>query len=275
MYSGQNLHTHTTFCDGKNSVDEMAQAAIESGLTSLGFSSHAFTAHDTSYCMMIQNYEKYRRTIINAREKYKDNLNIFVGLEQDYFSVKPTIRTDYLIGSVHYVKKAGVFTPVDETREDIENAVEKLFGGDIFSFLREYYCLVSNIYDKTKCDIVGHIDLCEKFNKDGVLFDRTSREYVSLYTAAVEKLVSQGLIFEINTGAMSRGYTGQPYPYEDILRCIRKNGGRITLSSDTHSVDTVAYKLDEMVYFAKQCGFSEVYVLQGHKDNLNFCSKRM
>ena len=37
----QNLHTHTTYCDGKNTAEEMVQKAIELGFRSLGFSGHA------------------------------------------------------------------------------------------------------------------------------------------------------------------------------------------------------------------------------------------
>lgn len=37
----QNLHTHTTFCDGTNTAEEMIQAARELGMDSLGFSGHS------------------------------------------------------------------------------------------------------------------------------------------------------------------------------------------------------------------------------------------
>ena len=32
-----NYHVHSVFCDGKNTLKEMAQAAEEAGITSLGF----------------------------------------------------------------------------------------------------------------------------------------------------------------------------------------------------------------------------------------------
>ena len=36
----QNLHTHSLYCDGKDSFEEMIQTAIEKEFTILGFSSH-------------------------------------------------------------------------------------------------------------------------------------------------------------------------------------------------------------------------------------------
>ena len=36
-----NYHTHTTYCDGVNTAEEMIQSAIEKRFSILGFSSHS------------------------------------------------------------------------------------------------------------------------------------------------------------------------------------------------------------------------------------------
>ncbi len=257
----QNLHTHTSYCDGKNTAEEMVQSAIGKGLCSIGFSGHAFTPHDTSYCMSRDNTIRYAEELNRLKEKYKGTIKIYTGLEQDYFSVPPFIETDYLIGSVHYVVKDGEYIPVDETKEIIMLAAERLYGGDIYAFLEDYYKQEKDVYNKTKCDIVGHFDLCEKFNADGSLFDSAHPRYVKAWKTALETLVKQGIIFEINTGAMSRGYTKCPYPKADILKEISRLGGKICVSSDSHDADTVNYKLDEMSDLAAECGFGEIWVL--------------
>ena len=38
----QNLHTHTTFCDGKDTPEELVEAAIAKGFDSIGFSGHSY-----------------------------------------------------------------------------------------------------------------------------------------------------------------------------------------------------------------------------------------
>lgn len=45
-----NLHSHTTFCDGKNSAEEMVVSAIDHGFDVFGFSGHSYTPFDESYC---------------------------------------------------------------------------------------------------------------------------------------------------------------------------------------------------------------------------------
>ena len=67
-----------------------------------------------------------------------------------------------------------------------------------------------------------------------------------------------GAVFEINTGAMAKGYRTVPYPSESILKKIKKGGGKIIISSDTHSVDTVDYAFKDAMRLAEICGFERL-----------------
>ena len=67
LYRTSSVHTHTTWCDGKNTPAEMAAAALDCGLRTLGFSGHIYTPADTSYCMSPEGTEEYRRQAENAR----------------------------------------------------------------------------------------------------------------------------------------------------------------------------------------------------------------
>ena len=55
----QNLHTHSTFCDGKNTPREMIEAAIALGFNSLGFSGHAPPAQSTDWEISKSKVEAY------------------------------------------------------------------------------------------------------------------------------------------------------------------------------------------------------------------------
>ena len=102
-----NYHTHTQYCDAKNTAEEMVLVAIERGLSTLGFSGHSYLHFDDSYTMCLEEYESYANEINALKEKYKDKIRILCGIEQDYFSPVPTQKFDYVIGSVHYVEKNG------------------------------------------------------------------------------------------------------------------------------------------------------------------------
>ena len=121
-----NFHTHTNYCDGKDSPEELVKAALEKGFFALGFSSHSFTEMDKSFAMSASEAEKYRAEIADLKEKYKGEIELYCGIEQDYFSDEPTDAYDYVIGSVHYVLKNGEYVCVDNTAEIVKEAVNNI-----------------------------------------------------------------------------------------------------------------------------------------------------
>ncbi len=258
----QNLHTHTCFCDGKNTPAQMAGAAFALGCGSLGFSGHSYLAADPGWTMQPEDMAQYRQQVLALRQQYAGKMDIYLGLEQDYFSEKPDPgRWDYLIGSVHCLEKQGVFFSVDNTRALLEKAIGQLYGGDSLALAEEYYALVAGLPQKTGCQIIGHLDLLTKFNEEGSLFDTTAPRYRMAALEAVEQLARRDMIFEINSGAISRGYRTAPYPSSDLLRAVKQAGGRICLSSDSHSVDTILFGLRDSAALAQACGFQEAVVL--------------
>ena len=236
----------------------MVLAAITNGFDSLGFSSHSnIPAFPQLFGMKQESVEPYCREVLRLKEAYKDKINIFLGIEQDSFGDIGSIPREvcYVIGSVHHVERDGEFMPVDRSLEHMREGVKKLFDGDVMAYAEEYYNEVSKIYDKTKCDIVGHIDLITKFNEKEFIIDTNDKRYKNAAFSAAEKLARLGLIFEINTGAIGRGYRTAPYPSEEILHVIRECGGKITYSSDCHNASAIAIGFEDSVALAKKCGF--------------------
>ena len=82
----KNFHTHTTYCDGKNTAEEMILAAINQGFTALGFSGHSPTSIDPSYCMTTDETRRYIDELKALREKYADKIRIYIGLEADLYT---------------------------------------------------------------------------------------------------------------------------------------------------------------------------------------------
>ncbi len=237
----QELHTHTTYCDGKNTPEEMVRAALQKGLVRIGFSGHSCTDFDTSWCMRADDIPAYCAEIAALKEKYRGQIEILCGVEQDYYSTASTAPFDYVIGSVHYVRCGETYLPVDESAAVLQNGVKTYFSGDFYAFAESYFATVGNVLAKTHADIIGHFDLLSKFNEGGRLFDESHPRYVRAYTAAIDRLLPYGKPFEVNTGAISRGYRTHPYPSDAMLRYIAKKGGKVILCGDSHRADTLCY----------------------------------
>lgn len=228
-----NYHSHTTFCDGKDSPEEMVLEAIRLGCPELGFSGHGHVPFEDC-CMSLQGTEEYRREVLRLKESYGDRIRIYLGVEQDFFSDLPAAGYDYVIGSVHYLLRDGQPFSVDLSRESQIELVSRHYGGDYYAMIEEYYETVGRVHERTGCQIVGHFDLVTKFNEAGDLFDTAHPRYRKAALQALDRLCGRGLIFEINTGAMARGYRRSPYPEDFILQELRRRGEKLLFSSDCH-----------------------------------------
>ena len=107
-----NYHTHTTFCDGKNTPEEVILSAIEKGFSAIGFSGHGYTPYDLRYCM--PDPEAFKKAIPPLKEKYKNQIQVYLGTEEDAFApVANRSDYEYMIGSCHYFCKDGAYYPID------------------------------------------------------------------------------------------------------------------------------------------------------------------
>lgn len=239
------LHIHSEYSDGLNSIEDIIVSAIEKGFDIVGISDHSYTEFDESYCIKKEDVQNYYNEIERLKNKYSDKIKVYSGIEQDFYSDESDVQFDYKIGSVHYLKVNGCYLPVDESKEILLSDVDKHFGSDIYAYLECYFETVSKVIDKTNADIIGHIDLINKFNENDCLFDTKNIRYITAFKNACNKLIKTGRYFEINTGAISRGYRSSPYPSNEIYNYLKDNGAKFILSSDSHSIDTIGYLFDK------------------------------
>ena len=233
------LHVHSTFSDGENTPEEMVLSAISLGLDTIGFSDHSYMERNIGYCMTDE--DGYKAEISRLKEKYRAKINILCGIEQDYFAARPAEGYDYIIGSVHNIFVGDESFEVDSSAETTLGACAKYFGGDIYALAEEYYRLVADVKRKTGADIIGHFDLLTKFNEKTPLFDESNPRYTAAWKSAADSLLKYGVPFEINYGAITRGYRTTPYPSPKIREYIISRGGRLIQSSDSHRADTIGY----------------------------------
>lgn len=257
----QNLHSHTTFCDGKNTPEEMAKAAIELGMDALGFSGHGPNRAPDDAAMAQETVPAYRAAVLRVREKYAGQLNVFLGIERDCFWAPDGGDWDYVIGSVHSVEKDGTYLGVDHSEKVFLESVEQHYGGDFYAFAEDYFRQVGEVPEKTGCQIVGHFDLITKFNEGDRLFDTAHPRYLSAALKALDRLAQRDVICEINTGAMSRGYRTAPYPAPALLRAMKERNIPVCITGDSHSAQALLHAFPQARELARSCGYREQMAL--------------
>lgn len=260
MNTLQNLHQHTTFCDGKNTAEEVVLAAIEKGFGGIGFSGHSYVPYNTC-CMTPETTCLYRQEIARLKEVYGDRIDIFCGLEFDLSSPQRPEGYDYIIGTLHGLRLDGVDYEFDGKEDFFREMLHRHFPGDGMAFAREYYRQLATLPDAADVDIIGHFDLITKHRERAALFDTDSKQYRFAAIEAAEALAGKIPYFEVNTGAIARGYRTTPYPDPFIIKEMRRLGFGAVISADCHKVQFMDYGFREAAELLKACGYTERYIL--------------
>ena len=252
-------HNHTIFCDGKSTPEEMVKKAIELGFVSIGFSGHGFSQYDP-VCMSEENERLYRQQILQLRNVYTDKIEILLGVEHEAIGPYPTYNYDFMIESVHSILQNGKQYYIDY---DWEHMQENLADyGDVYRYCQDYFAACEKAYAITPAQIAGHLDLVTKFNEQHPVIDETDPRYLEPALAALEMGVKKGLVFEVNTGAISRGYRTTPYPTPSLLKRLNELGGKVMVNSDCHDARTMLCGYDKAKQLLLDCGFTSAVILR-------------
>ena len=168
---------------------------------------------------------------------------------------------DYLIGSVHYLKIEEEYVGFDRNEEAVEKVINTYFGGNGMKYAKAYYETLAQLPQYGNFDIIGHFDLVTKHSDNRMFFDISSKEYTNAAIEAEEALAGEIPFFELNTGAIARGYRKSPYPSITMIKELKRLGFGVVITSDCHNKAMLDCKFDEAAELLKECGYKEKYVL--------------
>ncbi|MCL2055719.1 MAG: histidinol-phosphatase [Oscillospiraceae bacterium] len=260
-----NLHTHTSFSDGINTMEEMVTAAISKGFVSLGISDHGPEPYDKA--LRHEDIPAYKQEFYRLKEKYADEIELYLGIEHDWLSDWEAQGLDYTIGSVHYLRdeESGGHFCIDYKPEMFAEGVEKLAHGDVRQFIALYFDTLCQMAQTRKPDIIGHMNIIVKLNGGGRFFDEGSDWYRDICADTAARIADVGCLAEINTALARQPGREFFYPSPFILERLWKEGGGVVISSDCHSADSLDFRFDEAAEMLKRCGFKAVKQLQNGK----------
>ena len=245
------LHNHTTLCNHANgTVEQYIQRAIELGIDHYGFSDHAPMNFDPKYRMDISQKALYEKWVLDAKEKYKNQIKILLAYEVDYlegYILDEIInsKVDYLIGSVHFLKNKN-----DMWGFDNPEFIGVYESKDIDTIWLEYFDAIKSMAKTQLFDIVGHFDLIKVFRF------LPKKDIRILANDALKQIKKSGMVLEINPAGL-RKPIGETYPSKQLLELAYEMNIDITFGSDAHEIEQVGFKYDEVVSLAKEIGYTK------------------
>lgn len=260
-----NIHTHSSYSDGANTLEEMVQAALADGFVSLGFSEHAYAPYDTDCCIPEAEMPNYLAEMATLKAKYAGQIELYTGLEVDCYHPTSKKGLDFTIGSMHYIHDPveDVYYSIDYLHEHFALARDHAAGGDIRRMAKLYYTTLLDFVEDDKPDVIGHLDLLVKLNGDGRYFDESSGWYRALLAETAERVAATGCIVEVNTGGIARGYRAEPYPSRELLSLLFQRKVPVMLNSDSHAVETLDFWFGEAAELLREVGYKAVCQLRG------------
>ena len=259
-----NYHTHSLFCDGSAEPEEYIVEAIKKNIISLGFSSHAPIPIENKWSMKYERLDEYRQTIRSLQEKYKNEIDIFLGLEIDYIPEVTTtfdefrkkIQPDYVIGAVHLIKKKGIDALwfIDGPENNYHEGLIKIFNGDIRLAVTTYYNQLCEMLFTQKPDIIAHFDKVKMYNRNKY-FQEDEKWYLELIDKILNAIKQTGVIVEVNTRGIYKKKSDSLYPNIKILKECFSKKIPVTISADAHQPTELTAYFDETIQTLKDIGF--------------------
>ncbi len=241
------LHNHTPLCNhAEGEIFEYVQRAIETGITYFGFSDHAPMDFDPKYRMSFSDMKSYEKDVLEAKEKYKDKIEILLGYEVDYLKGHMDERVlnakvDYLIGSVHFIEGWGFDNP---------EFIGKYKDQDIDEIWQKYFDTIEEMANSRLFDIVGHLDLIKVFKF------MPNKNINEMAKAALQAIKKADMVLELNVAGF-RKPIGEAYPSLSLLQQAYDLGIPITFASDAHKPEQVSMFNDEIIKMARDAGYTE------------------
>ena len=258
------FHTHTDFSgDSDTPVSKQLDRAVELGMKEICITDH----HDHDiiipglgpvFELDIDAYLPYMNRI---RETYSGRIRVNIGIElglqlhlKEY--LEDFVRKynfDFIIGSSHFIDRMDPYYP-----EFFAGRTEKE------AYSRYFEVTLKRVKELDCYDVFGHLDYVVRYGPNKNQF-YSLKEYGDLIDPILKTLIEKGKGLECNTG----GYKyklGHPNPSEEILSRYRQLGGEIlTIGSDAHAPEHLAYDFERLKPVLEKCGFQYYTVFHERK----------
>lgn len=249
-------HLHSTFSDGRDSIEMMCARAAELGITEVCFTEHIdFDVNDPHYgCYDDAGYSK---SIKSARRAFAGVLAVAKGCEfdfsttygADYAGFLAPLEFDFILGSVHNVFGLHIGWP-----QLLEYSPRRLYT--------VYFDQVRALVETGLCHALGHFDYLYKLTAEQWESDPRDRWYWRQVDEVLRLCVQKDIGIEVNTADIEAGRL-DPAAQPEILHRYHDLGGKIvTVGSDGHSTESLGWGLDAVEKILHHAGFNEIAVFR-------------
>ncbi|TVY32869.1 putative histidinol-phosphatase, partial [Lachnellula subtilissima] len=211
------------------------------------------------------NHNAYITEALRLRSKYTSQLHILIGFEGEWIrpSYGPFITSlssnpaiDFVLGSVHHVHGH----PIDYDTSFYAQAVAASGGSDekcfVAYFESQYEMLLA-----LKPKVVAHFDLIRLMCATPNVSLRSLPGVWEKVVRNLRVVVEQGGLLEINSAGLRKGLQ-EPYPGRAVCEAFYGDGGRFTLSDDSHGIEQVGTNYGRTFEYLEGLGVEDLWTFE-------------
>lgn len=252
-------HTHHERCGhAEGRLEDYVKRAVEIGLEQIGLSDHMPLLHvdPAEYypgmAMPMEELPRYVEEALRLKEKYRDRIDVRVGLEGDYIEgyeeeierIVTGYPWDYVIGSVHFLGE----WDISDSRQ-----LHGWEGKKVLEVYERYYDAVQKAAKTGFYDFLGHLDVIKRFGRRPE-DEEAERE---LERRTLEVIREHDVAIELNASGLVMPCEDM-FPKRRMLETAFALGIPVTVGSDAHRPERVALNLDRAVECLKAIGYREL-----------------
>lgn len=254
-------HIHTSFSDDSDAAPEaQIRSAIQKDLRHICITDHEDIDYNPKDSFLL-DLSSYTCKLEELRNQYRSQIQLGIGVEiglqphliKDIPEFAASYPFDFIIGSSHMVEHMDPYYPEFwEGRSEHE------------SILKYYEQTLANIQTFDCFDVYGHIDYIIRYRPDKSAA-YNYKDYGDILDAILKELIKRGKGIECNTAGYKYGLP-HPNPEEDLIRRYFELGGEIlTIGSDAHAPEHIAYGFQKLTELLRYCGAGYYTVFQDRK----------
>lgn len=243
-------------------MEDMVKGALEKNMKILSFTDHIDYDYGNDELDFVFDTDDYFKELKKIKSNYKGQIEIVSGVE---LGMQPHLARninekmnledfDFIIMSIHTVMG----------KEMHEGELYK--DRDLLDAYFLYYDEMLSVLDNfNNFDIVGHINLIDRYVK--YMNNNTVKleEYKELIKKVLEKIILKDKGIEINTSGIRYGINSF-HPTSEILSLYKELGGEIiTIGSDAHSPENVGFNYEDAIELLRELDFKYITTFKNRK----------
>ena len=301
------FHLHTFFStDSEEKPENMIEKALAAGLKGLCFTDH-MDLYFPEECSKKSggdftfDVDEYYERISELKHRYLGRADIRIGMEiglrdepelkdkciKEYEELTAKYPFDFIIGSTHCLENIDPYWEEYWYERTAEEGLDRYFDA-----------IDKNVSDYDCFDSLGHLDYLVRYVPEGAALrsfknghplrkaveseapDFSEKRFYGKYMydpmdfmdqtdSIMKKLIDKGISLEINSAGLKYGL-GFAHPKLELLKRYRELGGElITIGSDAHRAEHLAYDFDKVRELLIDLGYKYYFIYNNRKPEAN------